>query len=276
MKKQVSTNRLETPAANTKEQVMSEVIKKETVAGSLAEFSEFQSLMDSAPVDKKDFLIPKLLLMQSTSGNVKEEKARVGEIRSSTSGKKITEKEGTVEIIGFAPFKTWVVLKKQGGEFLEQFPITPENASLPREQVKDGIVVNNYETINYYCLLTEEIKSGLCSPYMVSFRSTSYIAGKAMETKRAMLKSAGIPIPFMTFNLGSASKKNDSGSFYVLTISEGRKSTEEELRAVKPWNDLVKVGDVAVDHDSEFASPKTGVTAEGIAFEEVQYEGHDY
>jgi len=254
---------------------MSLVSKNETVApGALVEFAEFESLMDSAPVDKKDFLIPKLLLMQSTSGNVKEEKARVGEIRSSTSGKKITEKEGTVEIIGFAPFKTWVVLKKQGGEFLEQFPITPENASLPREQVKDGVVVNNYETLNYYCLLTEEIKSGLCSPYMVSFRSTGYTAGKAMETKRAMLKGRGIPISFMTFNLGSAPKKNDSGSFYVFTITEGRSSTADELRAVKPWNDLVKVGDVAVDHDAEFTAPKEVPSFEHVA--EVQYEGHDY
>jgi len=221
---------------------MGKVMKKETT-----DLTQYQGLMDETPVDAKDFLIPKLLLMQSTSTAVKEEKARVGEIRGSVGLSKIAEKEASVEIIPFSVYKTWVTLSKVGNEFIGQVPLTPANALTPREAIINGKEVLNYEALNYYCLLPSEIAGGMYTPYVVSFRSTSYMAGKALETHRAKLAEFKKPLPFKTFTLGSAPRKNDKGSFYVFTIAEARDTTEQELDAVKHWHNIVKQGAAKVD-----------------------------
>ena len=209
---------------------------------------KYDDLFDDTPVDKRDFLIPKLLLMQGVSKLVAEEKARAGEIRGSIDQNKIAEKEGSVEIIPFKVFKTWVTLAKKGNEFISQVEMTPENYNKPREEIVDGVEVLNFETLNYYLLLPEEIKQGMFLPYVVSFRSTSYTAGKTLETHRARLQEFGKPLPFKTFKLGSSQKKNDKGTYFVYTISESRNSTDAELEAVKHWNSVIKQGMVKVDH----------------------------
>lgn len=207
----------------------------------------YGNLMDETPVDAKDFLIPKLLLMQSQSEAVKQEKARAGEIRGSIDMNKISEKEGSVEIIPFSVYKTWVTLTKVGSEFIEQIPLTPANCIRPREEILNGKEVLNYETLNYYCLLPSEIASGMYLPYVVSFRSTSYMAGKTLETHRARLREFGKPLPFKTFALGCQMKKNEKGTFYVYTIAEARDTTDDELEAVKKWRNIVTQGTAKVD-----------------------------
>jgi len=229
--------------------------------------TQYQGLMDDTPVDKRDFLIPKLLLMQSSSEKVKQEKARAGEIRGSIDQNKIAEKEGSVEIIPFAVYKTWVTLAKAGNEFVSQEPLTPMNYTKPREEIRDGVEVLNYETLNYYCLLPAEIKNGMFMPYVVSFRSTSYPAGKTLETHRARLQEFGKPLPFKTFKLGSAPKKNDKGSFYVYTIAESRDTTEVELDAVKHWHAVVKQGAAKVD-ESDLTEKTTETTANATTVNE--------
>lgn len=213
--------------------------------------AEYGGLMDETPIDSRDFLIPKLLLMQSTSTMVKEEKARAGEIRGSIDWNKVTEKEGSVEIIPFAVYKTWVTVKKKGNEYIGQVPMTLANASKPREEIVDGEEVVNYETLNYYCLLPHEIATGVFLPYVVSFRSTSYLAGKTLETHRARLKEFGKPLCFKTFTLGCKQRENEHGKFYIYTIAEARDTLDAELSAVKHWNGVVKSGQARVDESAE-------------------------
>jgi len=267
--------RLEIPVIQYMERDMSAVIKRDEA--SVAMLAEFQDLMDTTPVDRKDFLIPKLLLMQSMTKLVQEEKARVGEIRGSIDQNKIADKGGAIEIIPFAVYKTWVTLSKQGSEFLGQEPITPQNCNWPREQVKDGVEVSNFETLNYYCLLPEEIRYGMFMPYVVSFRSTSYQAGKTLETHRARLQEFGKPLPFKTFWLGSLAKKNDKGNFYVFTIAESRDTLEEELNAVKHWHKLVKQGEANVD-ETEFTKVEPAFQASASAYtpQDTRYDGDEF
>lgn len=227
-------------------QLKNEMVVKE-MDTHLQKMGEFGDLFDATPIDKNDFLIPKLLLMQSVSAAVQEERARAGEIRESIDNKKITEKEGSVEIIPFGVYKTWITLSKLGSEFISQEPLTAANCAKPREQIVGGIEILNYETLNYYCILPSEVALGMFMPYVVSFRSTSYMAGKTLETHRARLQEFGLPLPFKTFNLGSSPRKNDKGNYYVFTISESRSSTEEELSAVKHWFGLIQSGKAKVD-----------------------------
>lgn len=232
-----------------------EVTKRDTVT-----LEKFGDMMDTTPIDSKDFLIAKLLLMQGLSTWVQEEKARAGEIRGSLDCNKVAEKEGSLEIIPFQVYKTWVTVAKAGNEFISQQPLTPANYSKPREEVIDGKECLNFETLNYYCVLPEEIKKGMFMPYVVSFRSTSYTAGKTLETHRALLQEFGKPLPFKTFNLGSAARENDKGKFYVYTITESRDTTDSELEAVKHWFNIVKQGGAKVD-ESDVEEKTVNATA---------------
>jgi len=234
-----------------KKETKSELVVTETDTR-LEKIAKYGDLFDATPIDKNDFLIPKLLLMQSVSTAVQEERARAGEIRESIDNKKIAEKEGSVEIIPFGVFKTWITLSKQGSEFISQEPLTVANCTKPREEVVNGVEVLNFETLNYYCIIPSEIAAGMFMPYVVSFRSTSYMAGKTLETHRAKLQEFGLPLPFKTFNLGTSPRKNDKGNYYVFTISESRNSTNEELEAVKHWFKLIQSGKAKVD-DSDLA-----------------------
>lgn len=241
-------------------------VKNDMFAGKMdthmAKMGAYGDLFDATPVDKNDFLIPKLLLMQSVSSAVQEERARAGEIRESIDNKKITEKEGAVEIIPFGVYKTWITLSKQGSEFIAQVPLTAANCNKPREEILGGIEVLNYETLNYYCILPSEVALGMYMPYVVSFRSTSYMAGKTLETHRARLQEFGLPLPFKTFNLGSSPRKNDKGNYYVFTISESRNSSEEELAAVKHWFKLIQSGKAKVDESD--LEPVTVVSSDKV------------
>jgi hypothetical protein len=238
------------------------------------QIKKYGDLMDEADVDADDILIPKLLLGQSISKFVKEEKGRSGEIRGSLGMNLIAARDKTVEVICFARYKTWITLKAKGNEFVSQVPLTLANANLPREEIRDGVDVHNYETLNYYCLLPEEVKKGIYMPYVLSFRSTSYKTGKALETHRARLKEFGKPLAFKVFNLGAVEQSNDKGDFYVYTIEEGRDATDEELAATQKWNNIVKAGRAKVDEsdleDSDKGASEKNVTPGKVA------EGDEY
>lgn len=219
----------------------------------LAELSE--ELMDETPVEVEDITIPKLLLQQSQSQFFKDGKSKIGEIRGSMECNLVVGAGEEVEFIPFKMFKTWVVLKAQGGSFVEEIPY--EKGSLDREGVKDGVQVRNYQTINYYCLLPKDIEKGVYMPYVISFRSTSYTAGKTLETKRALLQEFKKPIAVKTFKLWSKADRNDDGNDYqTFNIAESRDTTPEELKAVAEWHRIIKTKSVVVDNSEQSAPQK--------------------
>jgi len=232
----------------------SKAVTKKTDA-SLAAYAT--DLMDDVPVEVEDITIPKLLLQQSQSGMFKEGKSKIGEIRGSLESNLIAKAGEEVEFIPFSMFKTWVTLKTAGGSFIEETSYA--TGSKEREEIRDGIEVKNYQSLNYYCLLPEDIKSGVYMPYVISFRSTSYNAGKTLETKRALLADFNKPLAFKTFKLSSKGDRNADGNDYqVLTVAESRDTTPEELEAVSRWNKIIKTKNVIVD-DSDTKAP--GATA---------------
>ena len=210
----------------------------------LATYSE--DLMEDTPVDVQDITIPTLLLQQSQSGIFKDGKSKIGEIRGSLEANLVAGPGEKVEFIPFGMYKTWVVLKAKGGGFIEQIPFA--SANLEREGVRDGIEVRNYRQLNYYCLLPKDIESGVYMPYVLSFRSTSYWAGKALETKRALLAKFKQPLCFKTFVVSTKNDTNtDDNDYQVYQVAESRNTTEKERAAVKDWHDIIKTKNVTVD-----------------------------
>lgn len=220
------------------------------------QIAAYGDLMDDAAVSGSDIIIPKILLMQAMSNFVKDEKARSGEYRGSLGCEKIAEKNEGFEAIPFKMYKSWITLTTKGNEFVRQEPFTVENAGWPRDEIIDGKECNNYETINYYVLLPNEIKEGSYMPYVMSFRSTGYTAGKTLETHRVKMKEFGKPLCFKTFTFGSELREKDGNSWYVPTVTPSRDTEDSELNAVKHWMNLIKQSEVKVD-DSEFNASET-------------------
>ena len=216
--------------------------------------AEYGGLMDETPVDQRDLFIPKLLLMQPLSDLVTQGSAKAGEIRGSLDGNLVAADDELVEIILFRTFKTWVVFRDNGTgkpDFLEEVPLVPANAAWARNETVKGDTLVRYEQINYFGLLPSEIEEGVFLPYLLGLRSTSYKTGKQLETQRAKLKDFGLPLPFKTFELSTQFTENEKGKYWIYTAKMGRPTTDQELAAVKHWNDLMKTVNVVVDQGRE-------------------------
>lgn len=213
-----------------------------------ARLAEYGNLMDETPVEGKDLLLPRVLFMQPTSQLVADDKARAGEIRGSVEHNLLAEKQKPVEFIPFYSHKSWVVFQDQGQgkpKWIEEVRINASNAGWAKNE---GDLVR-YETINYFVLFPREIKEGaMCTPYLLSFRSTGFTAGKKMETYRAKLRDFKKPFCFKTFTLETKFTENDKGRFYVPEVAMTRDTEDKELSEVKRWFDLVKDARSRVDN----------------------------
>lgn len=228
-------------------------VKKETA---LATNFGFETEETSA----RDILVPKILFMQPVSKLVHAEKALSGELRGSLDGCLLAERGKGVEFIAFQKFKTRVTFKRVKGkqEYVGTAPWHPDFEAVPRIEIKNGEEFEHFETLNYYIILTEDIKKDEAFPYLLTFRSTAYKTGKALETYRAKLSMAGKPLPFKTFTLTLDKTENDKGTFYVPAVTMGRNSTDQELNTVKKWHALISTSQVK--HDESFEESDTTTT----------------
>jgi hypothetical protein len=213
-------------------------------------------------IDPSDILIPKLHLMQGLSDLVAEGKASMGDIINSTTGEKLGDKKDSIEFVPVSTFKTWVIF--EDGEYKQTIPMTPDNSHWLLEEQVGEMSVTRDKVLNFYVLLSKEVGNGDAMPFVVSFRRTSYTAGKKVAThfaKMSMLRAA----PYAkTLKLTCKFEKNDKGSYYVFDIEQGRKSTAEEVAAAEMWKPIVSRG-VKVDDSDLAKAPATG----GDTFEEA-------
>jgi hypothetical protein len=235
------------------------------------ELALYQGLMDDAPIHAEDLLIPKILLMQGLSKHVTDGKAVIGDLVNSVTAEKF---EKPVEIILFSPFRTWIIFEEINGklEYREQILVTPENDNWKWEDKENGVTVRRDKTLNYFCLAAKEIDK-MPMPYLISFKRTSYIVGKKIESIRVKLKKFNQPLCAMTVKISCQKEKNDKGTFYIFDAVEGRKTTEKELNAVREWKDVIAKVKVTIDdtdikeeasyHESDY---KEGEYKEGDKF----------
>lgn len=214
-----------------------------------------------AEIEAKDLIIPKFLVMQGLSQAVSDGKAVLGEIRDSLENKLFGGKDKTFEFIPLHHYKTWIVFTEEKGklEYTAQVPYTAENADWEWNTTIDGKKVRRDQAINIYAILPNEIKDGIFMPYLISYRRTSYSAGKQMLTNLQKMKLANRPWFTKTFKLGSKQEKNDQGSYYVYTNEMGRDTKPEEIEAIKPWLLMLKSQAVKVD-DSDLETERVQTT----------------
>lgn len=222
--------------------------------------------------DATDILIPKILLAQSTSKAVQDEKVSFGQLYKSTTFEVLGGKDKPVSIIPLYHTKTWVLSQKVGGkyEFRAVEPFTAENKDKPWEFTQVGQEWKREQSLNFFVLIPTEIEKDLAAreqaaqgeipdldasllPAVLSFKSTSYKSGKTLVTHFAKASDFGLP-PFVKyFQLTTEKTTNDRGTFYVLKVESGGKTEQHQLAACDKWRGIVAHQPVKID-DSDLTN----------------------
>ena len=129
----------------------------------------------------------------------------------------------------------------EDGDYVQTVPVTPKNEAWQFEEVVAGKLVKRMKGINYYVLLVSDIEAGEAFPYILTFRSTSFNAGKKLATHLAKLRMFKQPSAAQVFALSATREKNDKGTFMVLNVAPSRKATEVEKAAAYQWYQGLKV-----------------------------------
>lgn len=269
-------------------------VAKTTAMPLSTEVNSMLSEMTYDTVESSDLLIPKILLMQGQSEKVLEEVCRPGDIVKSTDGTVYgSAREKDAKPLVFMPvymYKTWVkqeVLGKGKLQYVETYPVTPQNTSQKWEQTEevDG-VVRQYKltkNINFYVILQEDFGNPLAVPHVLTFRSTSAKAADIIESwfaecnvaqKARVAKNAKghLMLPFAKlFELSGKLESNEDNSWYVFKTRDLGPLEENDPRIVQGFNwyktvskyEHVKVVD---NSDEAGATEKTAKSAEQVKF----------
>lgn len=232
-----------------------------------------------------NIVIPKILLMQGLSEMVADGAAQMGEMVRSTTKEKVGGADKPVEIIPLTFNNTWVELEKVGQkfEYRGQVPMTAQNQDLPWEFEKNGTQWKRMKSLNLYALILDDVKAEQAEmekakngempdpdkallPILVSFRSTSFPAGKAITTHFAKARKFGLPGHVSVLKLKCHKEKNDLGTYFVFDVENGGKTPSDVLQTCEYWKGLVASNRVQVDNSDEAADSGAGTVKDGAQF----------
>ena len=230
-----------------------EVAVKEEFTPALASMFD-QSLVSSGDsMDKVDFRIPKLTLIQGmTKASYNTEKAAVGSYINSIEKNDLGD---SMDLFVMSDTKLWELKykvtegKKVTEEYLGTIEYTNDNQDLrnnPRipEELEQraqekGVSVDMLSQINminrFYVLSVAEVMAGGAFPYIVDFKRASYQAGVQLKNSFFKMKKVqNLPSYARVFTLGSEFIQ-DEFDYYIKTVSGGRMITQDEIGAVESW-----------------------------------------
>lgn len=269
---------------------MNQVAKKAPSDLAVAPPQPMQDIISS------DVVIPKLLLMQGLSEFVAEGRARQGEIvRSSTLQKVAGQMDPgqpfkTVDFIPLRITTGWAEKEKIGQkfEFRKAFPRTPDNDLLPwsfwrnsqgQDFDKPGMMGatewQRVKSIDVYALLPGDVDafdaemaaaaekgeipdlSKTILPVVISFRSTSFNAGKNVTTFFAQVAKMAQKVPTIRsydymLSLGCKADKNDKGSYFIFDVGQAKKLDPKYRQQAEEWMaTLNRTPNIRVDDSGE-------------------------
>lgn len=207
-------------------------------------------------MDSRDIVLPKILCMQGLSVLVADDKAKMGDFVDSLSSEVIGSINKPVQFIPFHMEKIYIISKKEAGENRYGFdriePVT--NQDYPFTNVIDGVEFKYEYTLQFYCLRPEDTSL----PYVLSFKSTSLKTGKVLSTQMYVRnRAAGLVPPAYVMELSGRKEKNDQGTFVVMEVKAGAKSTADQVNECLNWYQTVKSGATKVTHEEATNHPET-------------------
>lgn len=225
---------------------------------------------DSEEILSSNVVIPKLLLMQALSDFVVDGKAVAGEFVRSSTVEKLGAKEAGVDIIPLTFTNTWIIKEKVGNkyEFRGVEPMTAANQDLPWDFKQNGTDWKRVKSINLYALLPADIKAEqeemakaqagedadpdkALIPVVISFRSTSFPAGKDVVTHFAKAKKFKLPGYVSTLRVSAHHEKNDQGAYFVMDVKTSGKTSKDYHETCEYWKKLISAGKTQVDTSDE-------------------------
>lgn len=256
---------------------------------------------------RSDLLAPRLLLMQGLSDAVAEGKARQGDIIKSLTGEKVGDPKTPIEFIPLAMQNAWIISEKIGGkyEYRKQLPrkAIVSNADAAYEKERDetdkqsedlawefkhlGNDWKRTKVINVYALLPGDIKGFQAEvakaiesgempdldkallPVMISFRSTSFTAGRKVAThfaKCAEMAQYGAKPYGYALSLACALQENDKGKFFVYDVGNSRRLSKEEFAQASKVVGDVEAGNVTVHEVGDDEAPASPASASSSQF----------
>lgn len=261
-----------TKSKNQKEELMNNVTEAK---GNLPAEMDMNSWGPS-PINSKDIIIPRILLMQPGSELVTEGEAAFGEIIDSLTGKKLGDMKKPIMVIPFAMKKAFVEYEapaKKGDKkkFLRVFPVTPENEDLPYEDEGKNaegktIKISRDFTMNFYVLLPEEVSRGGELPYILTFRRTGLKNGKKLATQMYVTNAgSNLPPPGLLVTVAVKKESNDLGTWCTPDVLLGTEFTkiasQDQMRTALKWFKVISSGG-AKDHDEVLAKEDVAVSEE--------------
>jgi hypothetical protein len=226
--------------------------------------------------DVEDILIPKILLGQSTSKAVQEGKVQMGQLYKSTTAKVLPK---PVAVLPLYEFKTWIVSEKSGGRF--QFrkvePYTKDNATAEWAWQENGTEWKREKCLNFYVLLLDDVKEDYAArkefmetgeipdteasllPCVLSFKSTSFNAGRVLTTHFAKCADFGVKPYVSVMHLSSDKMQNDRGIFQTFTVANPKEKTPQEMfPTCDKWYAMVRGSNMKVDEENSDAAIEVG------------------
>lgn len=227
------------------------VVKTETQAMTVSD------VMADMGVSSRDMLIPRLMLMQNTSEYVGDDKAKMGDVVNSQTLEVLGDTSKPVEVIPLRVYKTWKVYDLRGSvpKKLREEPMTADNE---KKDAMGTIMEGEVPTKHYYCinamvLVASDIAKGEAFPTVVTFKSTSLMAGKQLVSF-IVRQAAFRKNPFdNVVTLGVTKQKKESNTYAVFNAVKGRETTpaerEEAIRWISDLKNMVVKVDDADDHE---------------------------
>lgn len=268
-------------------------------AVSIKQNTEVQTAMQpQLSIIPSDVIVPRLLLMQSTSDFVKERKANYGDLVRSTTVEKLGDQTTKIKFIPLAaPQKFWRVEFKTPGasrwKMKKMEPRTAQNDGLPwkfnaDENGQETPAPTTYEwrrvkVLSLYALLPSDIEaekvemekvtkgempdlSKALTPVMLSFSVTSYKAGKEVVTFFTQAASFKMQAWKYMLTLGVDFEENDKGSYAIFTVDRAKPEPVNEayLPKVAEWEQLVASTELKVDEAVEDVAEETAGPSENF------------
>lgn len=216
-----------------------------TQENALASNQSFDSWGSETVLDSNDIIIPKILLMQSDSKLVEEEKAKNKDFVNSST-------KEVMENIEFTPFdmrKVYKISVKRGNstEFAREEDWTPENDERQKEWTDGDDTFICQKIWRFYGLVKDE---GI--PFVLDLRGMSFSTGKRLANqmfivnKVKKLSPAGYKII-----LGNEKQDYEGATKNVFTYKLGAITPKEELDQAFEWYKTLKMKDMKLDNSEE-------------------------
>lgn len=257
-------------------ETLGETKKGECMTGELAvKEAAGVPMVAPVPVDQaikaSDLVVPRLRLIQSTSPEVADGKAKLGDIWNSQTHEVVGNFETPLEIIPLKMFKSWRVMDVSGkqAKWVRDETVTSENESREWEgredivdkesgQEKKDCAVRYDFTYNFFILIKKEVDAGDGFPAVISMRRTSAMAGKHLSThlfKRQALKQHPAS-KSVIIKVGK--QRKEQNTWGIFEIHQGSMSNEDALAAADRWLPLLDQMRAKIDEPE-------AVEVEGVA-----------